>query len=48
MDKSSSMKDFDVLAKLGEGAFGVVFKVKRKADNKEYAIKKVCNSTDLR
>ena len=27
--------------KLGEGAFGQVFKVKRKADGKEYALKKV-------
>ena len=35
------MRDFEVLAKLGEGAFGVVFKVKRKADGKEYAMKKV-------
>lgn len=35
------MRDFDVLSKLGEGAFGQVFKVKRKADGKEYALKKV-------
>lgn len=48
MDKSSSMKDFDVLAKLGEGAFGIVFRVKRKADNKEYAIKKVRIPFDVR
>jgi NIMA (never in mitosis gene a)-related kinase len=41
MDKSSSMRDFEVLTKLGEGAFGVVFKVRRKADGKEYAMKKV-------
>lgn len=37
----SSLKDFDVLNKLGEGAFGQVFKVKRKKDAKEYALKKV-------
>lgn len=35
------MKDFEVLSKLGEGAFGVVFKVKRKEDGEEYALKKV-------
>jgi hypothetical protein len=28
--KQSSVKDFDMLVKLGEGAFGVVWKVKRK------------------
>lgn len=42
MDKQSCLRDFDVLGKLGEGAFGQVFKVKRKADSKEYALKKVC------
>ncbi len=41
MDKISSMRDFEILTKLGEGAFGVVFKVRRKADGKEYAMKKV-------
>ena len=30
----SCLKDFDVLNKLGEGAFGQVFKVKRKKDSK--------------
>lgn len=30
----SCLKDFDVLNKLGEGAFGQVFKVKRKKDGK--------------
>ena len=28
-------------SKLGEGSFGQVYKVKRKADGKEYALKKV-------
>jgi len=37
----SSLKDFEVINKLGEGAFGQVFKVKRKKDSKEYALKKV-------
>lgn len=30
----STLRDFDVLNKLGEGAFGQVFKVKRKKDGK--------------
>jgi serine/threonine protein kinase len=41
MEKKSCLRDFDVLSKLGEGAFGQVFKVKRKLDGKEYALKKV-------
>jgi NIMA (never in mitosis gene a)-related kinase len=39
--KQSNLRDFEVLSKLGEGAFGQVFKVRRKADGKEYALKKV-------
>lgn len=39
--KPTSLKDFEVTTKLGEGAFGQVFKVKRKIDGKEYAMKKV-------
>jgi serine/threonine protein kinase len=39
--KSSELRDFNVLAKIGEGAFGQVFKVQRKADNQTYALKKV-------
>jgi len=35
------MKDFQVLNKLGEGAFSIVYKVKRLSDKKEYALKKV-------
>ncbi len=46
MQKQSCLRDFDVLGKLGEGAFGQVFKVKRKVDGKEYAMKKVNNITD--
>ena len=37
----SSLRDFEVLNKLGEGAFGQVFRVKRKKDGKQYALKKV-------
>ena len=39
--KQTCLRDFDVLNKLGEGAFGQVFKVKRKQDGEEYAWKKV-------
>lgn len=39
--KQSCLRDFDVISKLGEGAFGQVYKVKRKVDGKEYAMKKV-------
>jgi len=35
------MEDFQVLSKLGEGAYSVVYKVIRKADNLVYALKKV-------
>lgn len=40
-NKQSTLSDFQVLNKLGEGAFGQVFKVKRNLDGKEYALKKV-------
>ena len=36
-----SLKDFDFLGKIGEGAYSVVYKVKRKSDNEIYALKKV-------
>ena len=35
------MKNFEVINKLGDGAYSEVFKVKRKIDNKIYALKKV-------
>jgi len=35
------MEDFQVLSKLGEGAYSVVYKVIRNADNLVYALKKV-------
>ena len=35
------MKNFQILTKLGEGAFSVVYKVKRLSDGLEYALKKV-------
>jgi NIMA (never in mitosis gene a)-related kinase 1/4/5 len=41
MERQSNLRDFEVQSKLGEGAFGQVFRVKRMADGKEYALKKV-------
>ena len=35
------MDRFEILSKLGEGSYSVVFKVRRKADSKIYALKKV-------
>lgn len=35
------IKDFQILSKLGEGAYSSVYKVKRLVDNKEYALKRV-------
>lgn len=32
MEKNTSLKDFEILSRLGEGAFGQVFKIKRKID----------------
>lgn len=41
METESGLKDFDIMKKLGEGAFGQVFLVRRKADGHTYAMKKV-------
>ena len=35
------MKGFDIIGKLGEGAYSIVYKVRRKEDKKVYALKKV-------
>ena len=35
------MENFEIIQKLGDGAYSVVYKVKRKQDNKIYALKKV-------
>ena len=35
------MEGFEILEKLGDGAYSVVYKVRRKEDNKIYALKKV-------
>jgi len=36
-----SMNDFQVISKLGDGAYSVVYKVRRISDSKQYALKKV-------
>jgi NIMA (never in mitosis gene a)-related kinase len=36
-----SLKNFEILQKLGDGAFATVFKVRRKSDGMMYALKKV-------
>lgn len=41
MNKTSTLRDFEVLAKLGEGSFSSVFKVRRYDDKACYALKKV-------
>ena len=38
---STSLKDFEILQKLGDGSFASVFKVLRFSDSKIYALKKV-------
>ena len=39
MSSKSSIKDFEVLNKLGQGSFGTVFKVRRKVDKNLYVMK---------
>ena len=36
-----SLKEYEILSKIGEGAYSIVLKVKRESDQKVYAIKKV-------
>jgi len=35
------MKNFQILKKIGEGSYSVVYRVRRLSDNQEYALKKV-------
>ena len=37
----TNIEAFEFMKKLGEGAYSSVYKVKRKADNELYALKKV-------
>lgn len=41
MQSQTSLKDFEVLNKLGEGSFGLVYKVKRKSDKIIYVMKQI-------
>ncbi len=36
-----SLKDFEIISKLGDGAYSTVYKVSRKEDSKTYALKRV-------
>ena len=38
---SSKLEDFEIMSRLGEGAYSSVYKVKRTSDKKIYALKKV-------
>jgi NIMA (never in mitosis gene a)-related kinase len=37
----SNLKEFEILGKLGEGAFSVVYRARRKEDGREYALKRL-------
>jgi len=37
----TTLHNFELLSKLGKGAFGSVYKVKRHEDNQIYALKKI-------
>jgi NIMA (never in mitosis gene a)-related kinase 1/4/5 len=41
MSSKSSLKDFEILTKLGQGSFGTVFKVRRKLDKSFYVMKNI-------
>lgn len=36
-----SLKNFEIISKIGEGSYSTVFQVKRASDNQQYALKKV-------
>ncbi len=40
--KDDPAKYYDIIGKLGEGAFAKVMKVKRKSDNALFALKWIC------
>ena len=45
--ESRYKKDFEELGKIGKGAFGSVYRVKQRLDEREYAVKKVRLEKDL-
>ena len=48
MEGSSSLRDFTVIERLGEGSFACVYKVQRNDDGKLYAMKKVSLNSIVR
>ena len=38
---NSNMSNFEIQTKLGKGSYGVVYKVRRKSDNKIYVLKQI-------
>lgn len=38
---AAQISDFTIVSKLGKGSYSEVFKVTRKSDGKQYALKKV-------
>lgn len=43
MNKATTLKDFEILGRLGEGSFASVYKARRYDDQTTYALKKVNN-----
>ena len=37
----SGLRDYDILGLVGEGAFAAVYRVRRKCDGNEYALKRI-------
>lgn len=37
----SKLEDFEIIGKLGQGSFGVVYKVKRKSNKEIYVLKQI-------
>ena len=41
LQRPSSINDFEILSKLGQGSFGIVYKVRRKIDKGAYVLKQI-------